>query len=218
MEQSFADEEANKRGIVIEHRCEACAAQLADKLTTVSTITGLECKYFLGRDPDEITWNGLHVNSQKGMIDDNELQSTHKVEREKIMDFVQSYFYGIDSNKTQIFFTAGRNEYQNKGIDLFIDALAKLRDDLDGQDKDHPEIDKTVVAFIIAPQENTGFNEHALNCASLAKEIKLYTEQLGQQVGKNILKAIGEANTDVKNLQIKDLVSTTELITLKRFQ
>lgn len=53
---------------------------------------------------------------------------------------------------------------------------------------------------------------------SLEKEVKLYTEQLGQLVGKNILKAIGEVNTDIKNLQIKDLVSKTDLITLKRFQ
>lgn len=42
----------------------------------------------MGKEPDAITWNGLDVNSQKGMIDDNELQSTHKIEREKIMDFV----------------------------------------------------------------------------------------------------------------------------------
>ena len=57
-----------------------------------------------------------------------------------------------------------------------------------------------------------------MNCVSLEKEVKLYTEQLGQLVGKNILKAIGEVNTDIKNLQIKDLVSKTDLITLKRFQ
>lgn len=218
LSDSFADAEANKRGVVIEHRCEACAAQCADKLTTVSTITGQECKYFLRREPDAITWNGLDVNSQKGMIDDNELQSTHKTDREKIMDFVRSYFYGIDPSKTQIFFTAGRNEYQNKGIDLFIDALAKLRDRLDDKSGSGAQIDKTVVAFIIAPQDNTGFNEHALTCVSLEKEVKLYTEQLGQQVGKNLLKAIGEVGTDVKHLQMKDLVSTTDLITLKRFQ
>jgi hypothetical protein len=50
-------------------------------------------------------------------------------------------------------FTAGRNEFKNKGIDLFIDSLASLRDLLDNENfmKQHPEMmKKTVVAFIIA--------------------------------------------------------------------
>ena len=51
----------------------------------------------------------------------------------KIMDFVQTYFYGIDTENCQIFFTAGRNEFKNKGIDLFIDGLAKVRDVLDNK-------------------------------------------------------------------------------------
>lgn len=55
--------EAEKRGIAIEHKIEREAAQEAEVLTTVSTITGRECEHFLGRKPDVITWNGLHVNS-----------------------------------------------------------------------------------------------------------------------------------------------------------
>ena len=69
------------------------------------------------------------------------------------MDFVRTYFIGIDTDRTQIFFTAGRNEFKNKGIDLFIDSLAAIRDQLDNEQfiKQNPEMDKIVVAFIVAP-------------------------------------------------------------------
>jgi len=135
-DENWCDAEAKKRGICFEHRVERCAANVANILTTVSVITSQECIHFLGRKPEVITWNGLHVNSQKGLVDDHELQSTHRAMRSKIMEFVQTYFYGIDADNCQIMFTAGRNEYKNKGIDLFIDALAQLRDRLDSGEED----------------------------------------------------------------------------------
>lgn len=172
----YADGEANKRGVALEHRVERQAAQDAHVLTTVSHITNLECVHFLGRSADVITWNGLDVDSQKGLVDDHELQTIHRSNKEKIHEFVRTYFCGIDVRNTQIFFTAGRNEYKNKGIDLFIDSLSVLRDHMDNPDyiKDYPELQKkTVVAFIIAPQANHGFTQHVLHSMNLAQEMKL---------------------------------------------
>lgn len=94
-------------------------------------------------------------------MDDHELETTHKQMKQKIMDFVKAYFYGIDIDNCQIVFTAGRNEYRNKGIDMFIDALAQVRDDMDNSNfiSSHPELSKkTIVAFVIAPQANYSFN------------------------------------------------------------
>lgn len=88
------------------------------------------------------------------MVDDHELQTIHRDYKSKIHEFVRTYFSGIDVRNTQIFFTAGRNEYKNKGIDLFIDSLAYMRDFLDNPDyiRQFPAMErKTVVAFIIAP-------------------------------------------------------------------
>lgn len=153
-EGGYADGEACKRGVVLEHRIEREAAHSAHVLTTVSEITNQECTWFLSRSADIITWNGLDVESQKGMVDDHELQTIHRDYKSKIHEFVRTYFSGIDVRNTQIFFTAGRNEYKNKGIDLFIDSLAYMRDFLDNLDyiRQFPAMErKTVVAFIIAP-------------------------------------------------------------------
>lgn len=46
----------------------------------------------------------------------------------KINDFVRGHFYGhfdFDLDNTLYFFTAGRYEYRNKGVDMFIEALAR---------------------------------------------------------------------------------------------
>ncbi|CAL6048504.1 Glycogen_synthase [Hexamita inflata] len=216
----YADSESWKRGIALEHKSERAAANLAHVLTTVSTITGQECEYFLGRKPEVITWNGLHVNSQKGLVDDHELQSTHRSMKQKIMDFVQTYFCGIDPDNTQIFFTAGRNEYKNKGIDLFIDALERVRNSLDNDQfiREHPHANKTVVAFIIAPQPNHSFSQHALNTANLMKEMKLNIDSVGIQLQQNLIKKLCRANTDVKNLTLNDLLEKEDIINIKRFQ
>lgn len=42
----------------------------------------------------------------------------------------RSHFYGnlnFDIDKTLYFFTAGRREYTNKGVDMFLEALARVR-------------------------------------------------------------------------------------------
>lgn len=175
----YADGEACRRGVAMEHRAERRAAADANILTTVSDITNQECTHFLGRSADVVTWNGLDVDAQKGLIDDHELQTAHKLNKQKIYDFVQTYFCGIDVRHVQIFFTAGRNEYNNKGIDLFIDSLAAVRDRLDdpGYIQQYKELQKkTVVALIIAPQANNGFSQHVLQAINLSKEMKLAIE------------------------------------------
>ena len=56
--------------------------------------------------------------------------------------FFPSYTFDLD--RTLYFFTSGRYEYRNKGIDLFIEALARLNQRL----KQYPDR-PTIVAFII---------------------------------------------------------------------
>lgn len=55
-------------------------------------------------------------------------QNLHQVSKQKINDFVRGHFYGhydFDLDNTLYFFTAGRYEYRNKGVDMLIESLAR---------------------------------------------------------------------------------------------
>jgi glycogen(starch) synthase len=48
--------------------------------------------------------------------------------KEKIHDFIRGHFYGhydFDLDNTIYIFTAGRYEYRNKGVDMFVEALGR---------------------------------------------------------------------------------------------
>ena len=61
----------------------------------------------------------------------HEFQNLHALSKQKINDFVRGHFYGhfdFDLENTLYFFTAGRYEYRNKGVDMFIESLARELD------------------------------------------------------------------------------------------
>lgn len=76
-------------------------------------------------DADGVTPNGLNVTKFSAM---HEFQNLHAVSKQKINDFIRGHFYGhydFDLDNTLYFFTAGRYEYRNKGVDMFIESLAR---------------------------------------------------------------------------------------------
>jgi len=163
-----ADKEAGDRQIYHRHWVEVGAARGADVFTTVSDITGFEAEYILGRKPDVITPNGLNIERFAAV---HEFQNLHKQYKDVINEFVRGHFYGhLDWNldKTVYFFTAGRHEYHNKGVDIFLEALADLNYQLkrDGSDI-------TVVAFIIMPSRPTTITSSQLRVkASVVKSTR----------------------------------------------
>lgn len=59
----------------------------------------------------------------------HEFQNLHAVSKDRIHDFVRGHFYGhydFDLENTLYFFTAGRYEYRNKGLDMFIESLQRM--------------------------------------------------------------------------------------------
>jgi glycogen(starch) synthase len=119
------DEEAGKRGIYHRYCLERAATHCADVFTTVSHITAYEAEHLLKRKPDGVLPNGL--NSQR-FSTLHELHNKHNENKEKIHAFVQGHFYGhndFEVDNTLYFFTAGRYEFRNKGVDLYLEALAR---------------------------------------------------------------------------------------------
>ena len=119
------DYEAGKRGIYERYCLERAAAHSATVFTTVSHITAFEAEHLLKRKPDGVLPNGLSVTRFRAM---HEFQNLHAENKEKIHNFVQGHFHGhfdFELEETLYFFIAGRYEYRNKGVDLYIEALSR---------------------------------------------------------------------------------------------
>ncbi len=160
---------------------ERAAAHGAHVFTTVSEITGEECKYLLNREPDLYLPNGLNINRFEAM---HEFQNLHKSYKMKINEFVMGHFfqsYSFDLNKTLYFFTSGRFEYINKGYDLTLEALARLNHKLK-----IAKSDVTVVMFIITKNPVKGFNPEVLQLKALLEEIQRNCKQLNDDLSQKL--------------------------------
>lgn len=148
LEKINSDEEARRLGSSVwaKHSLEKQSALNASVFTTVSEITGLEAAHFLGRKPDVLLFNGLDMSKFPTF---EEASVKHKLFKNRIKEFLMYYFfpyYHFDIDKTLIFFLAGRYEFHDKGIDVFINALGKLNDKLKAE-----KCDKTIVVFFWVP-------------------------------------------------------------------
>ncbi|KAJ7432267.1 YLR258Wp-like protein [Mycena galericulata] len=137
------DHEAGKRGIYHRYCIERSATHCADVFTTVSHITAYEAEHLLKRKPDGVVPNGLNVVKFQAM---HEFQNRHATSRQKSTSLSEVTFmaimisiwiirfmwvrdssYALDvyfhnANIHPQMFTAGRYEYRNKGVDMFIEA------------------------------------------------------------------------------------------------
>jgi glycogen synthase len=139
-------EEAYKYGIPEKFLAENACANAADAFTTVSEITAIEATHFFGIQPDVILCNGLDT---KVFPTFDDVSVKHKLLKNKVKKFLKFYFfpyYSFDLDDTLIFFLAGRYEYQNKGVDVYIEALGKLNEELKKK-----KSNKTIIAFIWVP-------------------------------------------------------------------
>lgn len=135
------DQMAFELNVEAKHSVEKSAAHHVDCFTTVSEITGTECKELLDKEPDAILLNGFEnafVPTPAKKF--NEARS----EARKNLLTVANKLMGTNlGDDTLIISTGGRYEYKNKGIDVFVDSLNRLR--LDNRLK------RQVLAFIMVP-------------------------------------------------------------------
>ncbi len=114
--------EATTHNIIAKCSMEATAAREADCFTTVSEITAEEATSFLGRTPDIITTNGLDMR----VVPDYTTDRTKPQEfRAKLLKNIAPMLGEEMPENTRIFAISGRYEFKNKGVDIFIEALAR---------------------------------------------------------------------------------------------
>ncbi len=143
------DLKAKEFGLVSKQSLEKNSAKNADAFTTVSQITALECKQFLEKQVDIVTPNGFEDNfvPQK-----EELVELAKKARAKSLQVAEALLgYKLQEN-TILIGTSGRYEYRNKGIDVFIDAMAEINKRTD--------FDKQILAFLYIPANNYGYRKN----------------------------------------------------------
>lgn len=139
-------ETAKSSGIIDKFTTELACAKECDVFTTVSEITAMEAEKLLGRKADVILLNGLDAEKFPSF---EELSIKHQTNKRIIKEFIAYYFYPyyyFDLDETYIYFIVGRYEFKNKGLDIFIKALAGLNEKLKKEN-----INKTIVVFFWIP-------------------------------------------------------------------
>jgi glycogen synthase len=128
--------ELNMKG---KHFLEKQAAFHTDCFTTVSGITGKECEQLLGKKPDIITPNGFEAN----FVPEGKIFDAKREEARNAFITVAEQLTGTPFPKnTFLLAISGRYEYKNKGIDVFIESLNRVK-------QANPE--RPILAFILVP-------------------------------------------------------------------
>ena len=147
LEEYKPSELAYRFSVQHKHFLEAKAACEADVFTTVSDITAREAAHFLGRIPEVVTPNGF---DESLISDRTSFLQKNKRAAAKLQEVAQRVTGATFEKKPLFVAISGRNEFRNKGIDVFIDALQQINKDA--------TFDQEVVAFILIPSEYEGIN------------------------------------------------------------
>ncbi|MCO6429961.1 MAG: glycosyltransferase [Deltaproteobacteria bacterium] len=201
------DAAAQRYNIYSRFSVERAAANSADVFTTISDVTAREAKQFLGRQADFILPNGLTVHRFTAL---HEFQNLHMKYKERINEFVMGHFfpsYSFDLDRTLYFFTSGRYEYRNKGMDLFIEAIFRLNRAL----KATPN-PPTVIAFIITKAATKNINVGALQRHLMFEDLRQNCEEIEQGLGQRVLDAVSRGRLP----SYEELLSNDRQVRLKR--
>ncbi len=151
-------ETAAKFHIQSKHSLEMLSAQLSDAFTTVSDITKEECESFLQKSVDVVTINGFENDFVPQGIT---YQEQRKTARQKLKTVTEALLRKPVAEDAFYVMNSGRYEYKNKGIDLFIEGVQKLKDQ-------NPE--REVVAVIAVPAGINGLDHDLINRIELLEK------------------------------------------------
>lgn len=131
---------AGELNMEAKHSLEKQTALHVDCFTTVSDITARECKQLLDKAPDIVTPNGFEPNF---VPTDKEYDKKRTAARRDLLNVAEKLLGCPISPDAFLVSTSGRYEYRNKGIDVFIEAMNRVRTS--------GRLQREVVAFIMVP-------------------------------------------------------------------
>lgn len=134
------DQMAGELNMVSKHSIEKQTAHHVDCFTTVSEITAQECKELLDKPVDVVLPNGFENDF---VPKDKHFDSKRQAARKRLLSVANALIGSRFDDDTLIVSTSGRYEFRNKGIDVFIESMNRLRHD--------QRLEKNVVAFIEVP-------------------------------------------------------------------
>jgi len=152
------DQMARELNIEAKHSLEKQTARHVDCFTTVSELTAVECHHLLEKRPDIVTPNGFEFHF---VPSGEEYHTKRKIARETLIRTASRLTGESVSENALLLAISGRYEYKNKGIDVFIEAMNRVR-------LDNPS--KPVIAFILVPGWINGPRTD-LQCRLRKKEI-----------------------------------------------
>ncbi len=118
------DQMAAELNMQSKHSLEKAAAHAADCFTTVSDVTARECRQLLDIAPQVVTPNGFEPNFVPAK---RTYAALRRNARKRILEIASALTGKAWEDDTFIVATSGRNEYRNKGIDMYIDACLRTR-------------------------------------------------------------------------------------------
>lgn len=126
------DQMAGELNMEAKHSLEKSAAKNADCFTTVSEVTARECSQLLDVPVDVVTPNGFEPDFVPSSAKYARLRKQGRNHLLHIAELMTGTQWPED---TTIVMTSGRNEYRNKGLDLFLDSMTALNRAIDGKNK-----------------------------------------------------------------------------------
>ena len=177
------DQMSQELGVEAKHSVEKCTALAVDCFTTVSDITDKECKQLLTRQSDVVLMNGFEngfVPSPAAAFNEK-----RKSARRAMLKVANTLTGSQLDDDTIIVATSGRYEYKNKGIDVYVDAMNRLRFE--------ERLQKEVLAFIFVPawvREARGDLKQALKATTKTKgalQNPRITHELNEQWNDRVL-------------------------------
>lgn len=203
------EEKAYQHDVAAKHQMERVTANEAHVFTTVSDVVGEEVKRVLGKEADIITVNALDFEN---IPSQNELLVEKAKYRSRMDEFIRAYFapyYPIEIKNCPVIFTAGRYEFENKGYDLFIDALGELNKRLKNSKK-------TVIAFIWVPRGTIAPKDEVVKNFLVYERLKENLDIGWEEIKKNIISKLSRGELIEKsNILSDDIVSNDILTDLK---
>ncbi|MCI7119674.1 MAG: glycogen/starch synthase [Prevotella sp.] len=141
LEAYNGDQMAVELNMESKQSLEKQTAAHVDCFTTVSEITARECAELLDKPVDVVLPNGFEDDF---VPQGKEFDIKREAARKRLLDITRALTGDEVADDAVIISTSGRYEWRNKGIDVFIEAVNRLRLSVD-------QINNEVVAFIEVP-------------------------------------------------------------------